>query len=404
MGPLFLRRISRGFSLALAVSVAAGFFVNMPLTHAQSSSPTYFIEDAGHSLGGAFLDFWVANEGLTQLGLPVSEPVSEATGFRQFFEYGVLDDKGDDVDVTLSQAGLELLALRHDPTLLAAGKRAGAQREAGAFAGNGDATAMIVTPHVTTTVERDWAGKLASEYENEGGKARFGAPVSEIHFAMGKVVEWFVDGRIEIWKGVGAEAAAAPVGKELALLTGVDTAEIAAGDLLSISAYALATGGSEAAGDVGSSDNGFANATVGFVPTRIEIPAIGVDAYIEQVGIYGGVMGTPAGPMNVGWYPDYGSPGSGSGVIMAGHVDYYTIGPAVFYSLSSLGAGSQIYVTGPSGEGATYAVTGSAVVGADASAESVFGGGGDSLTLITCGGSFNGVAYDSRTIVYAVRV
>ncbi len=140
-----------------------------------------------------------------------------------------------------------------------------------------------------------------------------------------------------------------------------------------------------------------------FTPVSISIPAIGVNAGIEYLGISGGVMGNPQDPYAVGWYPDFGAPGGGGGVVMAGHVDYWTVGPAVFANLGALGGGEQIVVVGPDGTGATYVVTGVWSVSASTPAEAVIGGGG-SLTLITCTGSFNGAEYDSRLVVQAVLV
>ncbi|MDP9369018.1 MAG: thermonuclease family protein [Chloroflexota bacterium] len=140
-----------------------------------------------------------------------------------------------------------------------------------------------------------------------------------------------------------------------------------------------------------------------FTPVSVAIPAIGVNAGIEYLGISGGVMGNPQDPYAVGWYPDFGAPGGGGSVVMAGHVDYWTVGPAVFASLGALGGGEQIVVVGPDGTGATYVVTGVWSVSASTPAEAVIGGGG-TLTLITCTGSFNGVEYDSRLVVQAVLV
>ena len=423
MGPSFSRSSGRRIhwrGVLAALLVLSTLLAPSRLTSAQSPAEAYYIEETGHSLGGPFLTYWMENGGLSTLGMPVSEPASAPSGERQYFEFGVLDRAETGDEITVGPAGSELLELRHDPLNSAAGKRSGAERVAGAFAGIGDATGVILEPTASIAIAPEWTDKLNAIYDAAGGVERFGRPVSDVHVAMGKVVRWFEDGRIETWSTPDAEAEMAPVGMELALLSGVDTDEIAAGDLLSISGVALAagdTGGTQVAsvegalesaeGAVESADTsgGFADASGAFSPTRISIPAIGVDAPIEQVGIYDGVMGTPAGPMNVGWYPAISSPGTGSNVVMAGHVDYYTIGPAVFYSLASLGAGSEIYVTGPNGEGITYAVTGSTVVGADTPAENVLGGpGGESLTLITCSGGFNGVAYDSRTIVYASRI
>jgi hypothetical protein len=369
---------------------------------AQETEEAYYIEDTGHRLGGPFLNYWILNDGLNRVGMPVSEVIASQNGERQYFEYGVLEYTPTSDEVFVEDAGRELLELRHDPFDLAAGKRAGAVREAGAFAKFGDATAVLPAPQTTTAAVQEWVAGLDETYDEGGGAERFGAPISDAYLGYGKVVRWYESGRVEVWHGVDAEAAIARVGKELALLSGVDTDEVSAGDLTSISGAALAAGN---LGGTYAGTYGFAEAEGAFTPTRIVIPAIGVDAYIEQVGIYDGVMGTPAGPMNVGWYPAISSPGYGTNVVMAGHVDYYTVGPAVFYSLASLGVGNEIYVMGPDGTGFAYSVTGSIVVGAYEPAENVLGGpGGESLTLITCGGSFNGVAYDSRTILYAVRI
>ncbi len=156
--------------------------------------------------------------------------------------------------------------------------------------------------------------------------------------------------------------------------------------------------------DASATTAGAVPAAVGaFAPVGISIPAIGVNAGIEQLGVAGGAMGNPQDPYAVGWYPAFGSPGGDGSVVMAGHVDYWTVGPAVFANLGALGGGEQIIVTAPDGTGATYVVTGVWSVSASTPAEAILGGSG-SLTLITCTGSFNGVEYDSRLIVQAVRV
>ncbi|HEV2107619.1 MAG TPA: class F sortase [Thermomicrobiales bacterium] len=406
MGPFASRprRIATFPGVFLALLLALSIAGPSSLASAQPSDEAYYVQETGHVLAGPFLSYWILNEGLTRLGMPVSESVAWESGERQYFEYGVLEYAPTSAEVKVAEAGLDLLELRHEPLELAAGKRVGAVREAGAFARVADGTGVLVGPNTTTTVVDDWTARLDATYAEEGGVERFGRPVSEPHLAYGKVVQWYESGRIDAWHSPDAEALVAPIGKELALLSGVDTSEVPAGDMVSMSAAALA-GGDPGVAEPGASMAGFADAGGAFTPTRIVIPAIGVDAYIEQVGIYDGVMGTPSGPMNVGWYSGISSPGNGTSVVMSGHVDYYTVGPAVFYSLASLGVGSEIYVTGPDGTGFTYSVTGSTVVSAYEPAENVLGGaGGESLTLITCGGNFNGVAYDSRTIVYAVRV
>ncbi len=163
---------------------------------------------------------------------------------------------------------------------------------------------------------------------------------------------------------------------------------------------ALDATGSDSAQDATGSD-----AAGPVVPVRVAIPAIGVDAGIEHVGIVDGVMGTPQDPWAIGWYPDYGAPGGGGSVVMAGHRDWWSIGPTVFANLGALGGGETIFVTGADGSLVTYQVTAAWAVDASTPAEAVIGGaGGESLTLITCTGNFDGAEYDSRYIVQGVRI
>lgn len=92
------------------------------------------------------------------------------------------------------------------------------------------------------------------------------------------------------------------------------------------------------------------------VPVAIQIEAAGVDAPIERVGIIDGVMQNPSGPWVVAWYEDLAALGEGSNVVMAGHVDYWNVGPAVFWNLSQLVPGDVIRVIGEGGLVVDYAV------------------------------------------------
>ena len=87
------------------------------------------------------------------------------------------------------------------------------------------------------------------------------------------------------------------------------------------------------------------------------IPAIDVDAKIESVAVTNNVMQVPLDEWNVGWYPSMSSPGEWSNVVMAGHKDWWGVGPVVFWNLDKLRSGDKIYVIGPDGSGATYEVT-----------------------------------------------
>ena len=404
----------RRAALARIVSVVALTFVlAAPATSGSAqTADAFLVRETGHTLGGQFLAHWLAESGYATLGNPVSEVVA---GERetQYFEYGVLvaDDDGETVERL--PAGAILARERSDPDARLAGKRVGGNRHVGAFLGTGDGTAIVVAGRSATVADR-WPEAFAATEEDNGQDA-LGTPISALHLAYGKVTRWYDYGRLDAWMTEGAGVERALVGTELVRSRDVDLTPISADDvagLLAVSGEALSLSGGDMT-ELASLDaevasaGGFAYEAGGvFTPSRIQIPSIGVDAYIEQIGISAdGVMGTPAGPMNVGWYSDVSAPGYGSNVVMAGHVDYYTVGPAVFAGLASLGGGETIYVTGPNGEGFTYAVTAAFSVSAYTDAGGILAGpGGESLTLITCGGSFNGVEYDSRTIIYAQRI
>jgi LPXTG-site transpeptidase (sortase) family protein len=146
---------------------------------------------------------------------------------------------------------------------------------------------------------------------------------------------------------------------------------------------------------------------------RLSIPKIGINQGVNArtVGT-NGVMGDPSGPWMVLWY-DFspfssgvgGYPGEpGANVVMAGHVDYIRVGPAVFWGIKSLAPGDQITVTGVHGP-VTYAVQW--VDWASPSVDFttyVAKQGQDTITLVTCVGSFSAGHYSSRLVVRGVRI
>jgi LPXTG-site transpeptidase (sortase) family protein len=147
-------------------------------------------------------------------------------------------------------------------------------------------------------------------------------------------------------------------------------------------------------------------------PYTLSIPAIGVNASVSSRTVgQNGQMGNPTGPWDVvlydfsGWPGLGGRPGDpGANVVMAGHVDYIHVGPAVFWSIRDLQAGAQIVVNTPSGP-ITYAVQW--IQWADPSTDFtqfVSQTGQDSVTLVTCIGSFSGGHYSNRLIVRGTRI
>jgi hypothetical protein len=62
-------------------------------------------------------------------------------------------------------------------------------------------------------------------------------------------------------------------------------------------------------------------------PTSLAIPAIGVNAAVEQVGVNAqGNMDVPRNPNNTAWYAPGARPGQQGNAVIAGHVDYAGLG------------------------------------------------------------------------------
>ncbi len=142
----------------------------------------------------------------------------------------------------------------------------------------------------------------------------------------------------------------------------------------------------------------------GVAPSGLRVERVGIDAAIEELRIVDGQMQDPTGPWVVGWYTDLGWLGRGN-VVMAGHIDYWNVGPSVFFDIAALEPGDPIDVLGDDGADYRFLVEWVRQVNADdAPLEDLVGPtGGDALTLITCGGTFdyqNGV-YLQRTVVRA---
>ncbi|MDZ4279114.1 MAG: class F sortase [Dehalococcoidia bacterium] len=142
---------------------------------------------------------------------------------------------------------------------------------------------------------------------------------------------------------------------------------------------------------------------------RIAIPKFKVDAPVVIRGVDANrVMETPDGPVDVAWYEFTSRPGFGSNAVFSGHVDYINYGPAVFWHLKDLQRGDMIELRLQDGTVYKYRVVTREQVGADPSQEKLEQIVGPTekeiVTLITCGGSFDGSQYDQRVIVRAERI
>lgn len=150
----------------------------------------------------------------------------------------------------------------------------------------------------------------------------------------------------------------------------------------------------------------------GVLPVGLRIESIDLDAAIEQRQIEDGVMQNPSGPFVVAWYKETGRLGEAqNNVVLAGHLDYWDVGPAVFYDVGKVQPGDKIQVTGKNGAVFVYrADWNKEYMIADldtAGIQEIIGPtSNESLTLITCGGAFdyNTGEYESRVVVRATRI
>ena len=123
------------------------------------------------------------------------------------------------------------------------------------------------------------------------------------------------------------------------------------------------------------------------MPTRLKIPAIGVDAAVEEVGLdQENAMDVPKDPHDVAWYRYGPRPGQPGSAVIAGHVDYHDIGPVVFWRLNELKKGDEVIVVDDKGAERHFVVTSNETIArAQAPTEEIFGAApGPRLNLITC--------------------
>ncbi|HKG25169.1 MAG TPA: class F sortase [Thermomicrobiales bacterium] len=149
----------------------------------------------------------------------------------------------------------------------------------------------------------------------------------------------------------------------------------------------------------------------GVAPIAIQIANAEVDAQVEQQEIVDGVMQNPSGPWVVAWYRGTGRLGEDDNIVMAGHLDYWDVGPAVFYHVGDLKENDEIDVTGEDDAVYKYKVDwvkNYSVADLDSKAVHEIVGATDTetLTLITCGGPFDSEKgeYLERIVIRASRL
>lgn len=146
----------------------------------------------------------------------------------------------------------------------------------------------------------------------------------------------------------------------------------------------------------------------GDVPRRVAIPALGVAAPVDAVGVQpDGAMRVPPDGRRVGWYRFGPAPGVDTGsAVLAGHVDTRRGGPGALFRLAYVEVGAQVVVTTDDGEQLRYVVTGRQTIRKAALpvAQIFRRDGAHQLVLISCGGPFDPALgrYRDNVVVTAV--
>lgn len=154
--------------------------------------------------------------------------------------------------------------------------------------------------------------------------------------------------------------------------------------------------------------------SAGIVPVAMVSDVYAIDSEVYGSEIIDGAMQDPTGPFVVAWYPTLGELGRNGNVVVAGHVDYYNVGAAVFYNFKEPGAnpGDQVTMIGEDGSRHIYEVQRSTTYENGSLTEEIIDNevtGATrlpTLTIITCGGEFDAISgeYLSRIVVRCSRV
>lgn len=144
-------------------------------------------------------------------------------------------------------------------------------------------------------------------------------------------------------------------------------------------------------------------------PARLRIPALGVDAAVQHVGIgKSGNMAVPTNFTDVGWYRFGTVPGFTGSAVMDGHVDNGLALAGVFKHLSELKVGDEVTVETKGGETKRFRVIEMTTYNyKEVPTEKLFNrADGARLNLVTCDGAWiaGEKTYDQRLIVYTVLI
>jgi LPXTG-site transpeptidase (sortase) family protein len=142
-------------------------------------------------------------------------------------------------------------------------------------------------------------------------------------------------------------------------------------------------------------------------PVSLTIPLIGVTTKLIKLGLTSdGSLQVPATTSVAGWYTGSPRPGAIGSAVIVGHIDSVSA-PGVFFRLSELRKGDQVYVRRADGTLVKFLVTTVQQYLKDQfPTRAVYGPTPDAeLRLITCGGAFDDATghYLSNIVVYATE-
>ena len=140
---------------------------------------------------------------------------------------------------------------------------------------------------------------------------------------------------------------------------------------------------------------------------QIQIPAIGISATIESIGLTAdNEMEAPKEWDKVGWYQYGYRPGQPGNAVLTGHLDTDTGAPAVFWRLHELQPGDTIVLQTLDGKPLVFLIESlTSYPYNQAPLQEIFGAAGaPRLSLVTCSGNWNSQEriYDHRLVVYAL--
>ncbi|MGY1808776.1 class F sortase [Blastococcus sp. SYSU D00669] len=144
-------------------------------------------------------------------------------------------------------------------------------------------------------------------------------------------------------------------------------------------------------------------------PVRLTVPALGIDAPVEPVGVApDGQMQIPDDVTRAGWYRFGPAPGGAGNAVLAGHVDDAEQGLGALARLREAAPGTEVAVTDAAGTTTRWRVVSRELISKQQLplAEMFTRDGAPRLVLVTCGGPFDpgSRSYRDNVVVVAEPV